>query len=119
MQLFDTTQVGLERALAGSAARQSAIATNLANVNTPGYVRGDVDFESALTAAFSRDDHDAAETASVTDVTDTSCEMRADGSNVDADAEAAAQAKNGLQYEAVSAAIKARTAILRAAIGVA
>ena len=44
MELFDTTQIGLERALSGSALRQQAIAQNIANVNTPGYRRQDVDF---------------------------------------------------------------------------
>jgi flagellar basal-body rod protein FlgB len=43
--------------------------------------------------------------------------MRADGSSVDIDVEAAQQAKNGLQYEAVSSVMKTRTAILRSAIG--
>jgi flagellar basal-body rod protein FlgB len=50
--------------------------------------------------------------------TDTASVMRADGSSVDIDTEAAEQAKNGLQYEAVSSVMKARTAILKSAIGV-
>jgi flagellar basal-body rod protein FlgB len=49
---------------------------------------------------------------------DQSAVMRADGSSVDIDTEAAAQAKNGLQYEAISAVMKSRTAILRSAIGI-
>ena len=52
MDLFDTTQIGLERALSGSSLRQQAIAQNIANVNTPGYRRQDVDFQSALAAAW-------------------------------------------------------------------
>src|SRR4051794_37870740 len=48
MELFDTTQIGLERALSGASLRQQAIAQNIANVNTPGYRRQDVDFQSAL-----------------------------------------------------------------------
>ena len=36
MELFDTTQLGLERAIAGAAQRQSLLASNLANANTPG-----------------------------------------------------------------------------------
>ena len=43
--------------------------------------------------------------------------MRADGSSVDIDNEAATQAKNGLQYEAISAVMKTRVAILKSAIG--
>ena len=53
MELFDTTQLGLERALercCGCASRRSR--QNIANVNTPGYRRQDVDFQSALPAAW-------------------------------------------------------------------
>ncbi len=117
MDLFDTTQTGLERALSGSSLRQQAIAQNLANVNTPGYRRQDVDFASALHAAW---DQGTAKVESVdpTVAVDQSAVMRADGSSVDIDTEAATQAKNGLQYEAISAVMKSRTAILRSAIGI-
>jgi flagellar basal-body rod protein FlgB len=116
MDLFDTTQIGLERALSGSSLRQQAIAQNIANVNTPGYRRQDVDFQSALHKAWT------AGAPSVEGVTpavavDQSSVMRADGSSVDIDTEAAAQAENGLQYEAISAVMKTRTAILKSAIG--
>ena len=116
MDLFDTTQIGLERALSGSALRQQAIAQNLANVNTPGYRRQDVDFQSALHAAW---DKGAGKVQSVDPAvqTDPSSVMRADGSSVDIDTEAAAESKNGLQYEAISTVLKARSAILRSAIG--
>jgi flagellar basal-body rod protein FlgB len=117
MELFDTTQIGLERALSGSSLRQQAIAQNIANVNTPGYRRKDVDFQSALHQAWNAGEQGVDSVApSVT--TDTSTVMRADGSSVDIDTEAAEQAKNGLTYEAVSSVMKTRTAILKTAIGV-
>jgi flagellar basal-body rod protein FlgB len=118
MDLFDTTQIGLERALSGSSLRQQAIAQNIANVNTPGYRRQDVDFASALHAAW---DQGTAKVESVdpTVQADPSSVMRADGSSVDIDTEAANQAKNGLQYEAISTVMKTRVSILRSAIGVA
>lgn len=117
MELFDTTQIGLERALSGSSLRQQAIADNIANVNTPGYRRKDVDFQSALQQAWDGGESrvDAVQPATITD---NSTVMRQDGSSVDIDTEAAEQAKNGLTYEAVSQVMKARTAILKAAIGV-
>ena len=52
MELFDTTMVGLERAMSGAQMRQQVLANNLANANTPGFKRSDVDFHSALAAAF-------------------------------------------------------------------
>jgi flagellar basal-body rod protein FlgB len=117
MDLFDTTQTGLERALSGSSMRQQAIAQNLANVNTPGYRRQDVDFASALHAAWDQGTQKV-ESVDPTVAVDQSAVMRADGSSVDIDTEAAAQAKNGLQYEAISAVMKSRTSILRSAIGI-
>ena len=48
--LFDTTQLALERAIGGAARGRRALAANLANANTPGYQRVDVDFHSALQA---------------------------------------------------------------------
>ena len=117
MELFDTTQIGLERALSGASLRQQAIAQNIANVNTPGYRRQEVDFESALQAAWDQGSG-SVERVHPSVETDTASVMRADGSSVDIDTEAAEQAKNGLQYEAVSSVMKARTAILKSAIGV-
>jgi flagellar basal-body rod protein FlgB len=118
MDLFDTTQIGLERALSGSSQRQQAIAQNIANVNTPGYRRQDVDFQSALAAAWEGGEKQVADVAPATEA-DMSSVMRVDGSSVDIDQEAATQAQNGLQYEAVSSVLRTRVAILKTAIGVA
>ena len=51
MGIFDTTQLGLEQAIGGAALRQRAIANNIANANTVGYKRVDVDFHDALDKA--------------------------------------------------------------------
>jgi flagellar basal-body rod protein FlgB len=116
MELFDTTQSGLERALSGASLRQEAISTNIANVNTPGYRRKDVDFQSALQAAWG-EGHPAVDGVRPQMFTDLSSQVRADGSSVDIDVEAAAEAKNGLQYEAVAQVMKTRIAILKSAMG--
>src|SRR3954469_17106499 len=116
MELFDTTQIGLERALSGASLRQQAIAQNIANVNTPGYRRQDVDFQSDLHAAWDEGES-SVERVSPSVAVDQGAVMRADGSSVDIDNEAASQAKNGLQYEAITMVMKVRTTILRTAIG--
>ena len=117
MELFDTTQLGLERALAGSSRRHTAIASNLANVNTPGYRRQDVDFASALQSAWGAG---SAAVESIDPVTqaDPAAPVRADGNSVDIDTESAAEAKNGLTYQTLSAVLKTRSDILQIAMGV-
>lgn len=117
MQLFDTTQLALEAAMHGTSQRQTAIAQNIANVNTPGYRRQEVDFEGQLSAAMAADDRDAVRRTAIVQRTDASAPVRIDGNSVDMDVEAAVQARNGLMYQALVAVTKARTGIIQSAIG--
>ena len=117
MELFDTTQTALERAMAGTSARQAALAENLANANTPGYKRRDVDFQSALRSALGEGRH-AVERSAMRSVVDASAPLRADGSNVDVEREGAALARAGLEHEALVSVAATRHKILRAAMGV-
>jgi len=119
--LFDTTQLALERAIGGAAQRHNALAANLANVNTPGYQRVDVDFHSALRNALEQgsDTRAAVERAGFSAERDGSAETRADGNGVDADAESAKLAANALEQQAAVQVAHARLAILRSAMGVA
>ncbi len=117
MQLFDTIHVAHERAMQGSTMRQEALSENLANVNTPGYRRKDVDFHSALQAAMPAG-RDAVESVPVTAQVDNASPMRADGNSVDVDAESANLAENALEYQALSSILNARGDILRTARGV-
>ena len=118
MTLFDLTQVTLESAIRGAAARQTALASNVANANTPGYRRQDVDFQGALKTAMSSGESAQVETVAFTAATDGAAPMQADGNSVDIDVENATLAKNGLQYEALVSVTSARIAILKAAMGV-
>jgi flagellar basal-body rod protein FlgB len=118
MTLFDVTQVTLETAIRGAAARQTALASNVANANTPGYQRKDVDFRGALQAALGSGDKHQLESVAFSPSTDGSAPMQADGNSVDIDVENATVAKNGLEYEALVAVTSARIAILKAAMGV-
>ena len=119
--LFDTTQAALEAAIAGASQRQQALAANLANANTPGYQRVDVDFHSTLAAALDDGGSGAAdrlhETSFAAQV-DASGATRADGSTVDVDAESAKLAENALEHQAAVQVAHARIGILKAAGGV-
>jgi flagellar basal-body rod protein FlgB len=116
VELYDTTQLALEKAIEGSSARQQAIAENLANVDTAGYQRVDVDFHQTLRDAMAAGDSGLRD-AAFSPQRDASAQVRPDGSSVDADVETAAQSRNGLEYEAFVQISKARIDILQSAMG--
>jgi flagellar basal-body rod protein FlgB len=116
VEIYDTTQLSLEKAIEGAAARQQAIAQNLANVDTPGYQRVDVDFHQTLANAMASGP-DGLKGATFSPQRDASATVRADGSTVDPDVESANQARNGLEYEALVQISKARIDILQSAMG--
>ena len=129
-----TTAV-LTQAMAGYSARNTAIANNIANADTPGYKRVDVSFESALADAVDADRErlrmdvgssisaiDGSDvTRQVDDVapnvmsTDTTT-MRVDGSNVDPDDEMARLSANQLASSTVVSLLDKRFAQFRTAI---
>jgi flagellar basal-body rod protein FlgB len=120
--LFDTTQLALERAIGGAAQRHAALAANLANVNTPGYQRVDVNFHDALRSALENGGDDpraAVEHTTFSAQRDATAVARADGNGVDADAESAKLAANALEQQAAVQVAHARIAILKSAMGVA
>jgi flagellar basal-body rod protein FlgB len=114
--LFDTTQLALERAIEGAGKRHEALAANLANANTPGYQRVDVDFHGALSSAM--DSREALSSLSFSPARDASAgAVRADGSTVDVDSESAKLAANALEHQAAVQVAHARIGILKAAMG--
>lgn len=96
----------LERGLDASWTRNSVISNNIANVDTPGYKRKDVQFEDYLMAEVGyTDDLDRevanAEMDELFATTYTEYEnvsYRIDGNNVDIDTESAELAKNQIKY---------------------
>ena len=118
MTLFDVTQLSLESAMRGSAMRQTTLSANVANANTPGYRRQDVDFHGVLSAAMQAGDPNAVQNAAFSATVDSSAPMQADGNAVDIDVENANLAKNGLEYQALVSVASARIAILKSAMGV-
>jgi flagellar basal-body rod protein FlgB len=108
MALFDPTSALLQQAMLGSASRQAALANNIANANTPGYRRMDVDFHAAMDKAMAVD---------FTPVPDGTGPVRGDGGNVDPDIEMAELAENSLEYQALIAIQRTRMHILETTIG--
>ena len=117
--LFDTTQLALERTIAGASQRHNALAANIANASTPGYRRVDVDFHGALAAALgSSNAKTAVETTGFSTQADSVGATQADGNSIDIDNESAKLAANALEQQAAVSVAKTRNAILRAAMGV-
>jgi flagellar basal-body rod protein FlgB len=116
VNLFDNTELGLERAISGSAERQTLLSSNIANANTPGYQRVDLDFHSTLAQAMSTGDPGAIESAQFTPQR-RPLTMQADGNGVDIDVESSNLAKNGIEYEALVSVAKSRLDILQSAMG--
>ncbi len=118
MALFDVTQAALERAIAGASLRHALIAGNIANANTPGYKRRDLDFASLLGRAL---DVGASATSierlPLVPQVDAATSARVDGNNVDMDAEIAALHENSVVYQTLLAVAKARLRMLATAAG--
>src|SRR5690242_21671066 len=56
MGLFDLTDLVVQRGLEGASLRQQVLSNNLANANTAGFKRSDVDFQSSLASALGSGD---------------------------------------------------------------
>jgi flagellar basal-body rod protein FlgB len=111
--LFDTTQLALQRAMAGTSLRGQALAQNMANANTPGYKRVDVDFHASLAKALGAGDPRSAALSIQRDSTAT---VRADGNSVDVDLEIASLQENSLENQALTSIARARIQMLKTAI---
>jgi flagellar basal-body rod protein FlgB len=115
MSLVDGTQQLLEAAMRGSWQRETALTNNIANADTPGYRRQEVNFESELQDAIG----DGAPLDEVQFETETQpLKAGPDGSGISVDQESAKLAENGLDYQALTQVLDARNSIVRAAMGV-
>jgi flagellar basal-body rod protein FlgB len=119
MGLFDLTDVVVQKAMQGASLEQQALSNNLANANTPGFKRSDVDFQSALDSVLSgsSDPTAALDQMTFTPQTDTTTAMTADGNNVDLERELSGLTTNAVEYETLSSIEKTRMGMLSAAMG--
>lgn len=90
--LFGPHTRNLERALDRTTTRHTLLTENLANVNTPGYKRKDVDFNIALEQEMHRVRSDSAPRVDRGSI-------RVDGSSVDLETEVASLAETELRYQ--------------------
>ncbi len=105
--VFDYVNV-LSKAADAAWQRNEILANNMSNVNTPGYKRQDIDFESQLRRALGNSRYETVD-AKVSHVTGTELKARVytdsanfsyrlDGNNVDIDTEGVELASNQIKY---------------------
>lgn len=105
----------LNKAADASWKRENVLANNIANVNTPGYKRRDLNFESTLREELGRCKHESLDAkinqtdldklnpSVYTDLTNYS--YRLDKSNVDIDSEEVEFASEQIRYQGITAAL--------------
>lgn len=109
----DLTMRTLSEAMTGLSVRQRTIADNLANIDTPGFLAGKVDFESVLKTKYA----DGEDPRGMDIATSRSLEpTRTNGSNVNLDEEAVAGQETLLQQQIVAQALTNKFKSLRTAI---
>ena len=120
--VFDYVNV-LGKAADASWLRNDILANNLANVDTPGYKRKDIDFESQLRRALGSSRYESVD-SKVSHVTSTELEgrvytdaanfsYRLDGNHVDIDTENVELASNQIKYNGLMSGINQEFANLK------
>ncbi len=110
--MTDVTMAALHQALRGLSARQRTIADNIANLETPEFLAGRVDFESSLSAALAGGDPQSAEVTATRSMAPTGV----NGNNVNLDQETISMIETDLRYQMTSQAMSNKFGLLRTAI---
>ena len=98
----------------GSWQRETALTSNVANADTPGYLRQEVNFESTLQGAMNSEEP-LEQVQFQTETVPTPAGPN--GSGISIDQEAAKVAENGLDYQALTQVANTRNSIVRVAMG--
>lgn len=113
------TYAATTRALDATALRQQVISHNLANANTPGFKRQEVQFENELSRAIAQHDNPCAPRIGSIQpkvITIGNTSERADGNNVNLETESINLAINALKFEALSQSVAGTFRALKTAI---
>ena len=109
----DVSTSALHAALDGLAQRQRVTADNIANVNTPGFLAGRVDFESSLRGALSGGERPTTAQALVARSLEPT---NTNGNNVNLDSETVMATETGLRYQLALTALDGKYNGLRTAL---
>ena len=113
MGVGDVTTAALHAALSGLAERSRVTADNIANINTPGFLAGRTDFESAL-----RNSLNSGQTPTVSggSVARSLEPTNTNGNNVNLDDETVISTETGLRYQLALNALDGKYSLLRTAL---
>ena len=114
---MDMTITLLNKMMDVSAERHKVIANNLANANTPGYVRQDIRFRDSLAKAVESRDIEAIESFKPEIYADKTRPFRPDGNNVSSQVELSEMTENQLLYRMTSKAMSLKLQRLKKAVG--
>ncbi len=110
--ISDSTTAALHAALNGLTQRQEAIASNMANLETPGYLAREVNFEDSLRAAIA----DGDPSGMVISTGRSLAATRTNGNNVNIDMEILANAETVRRQKQALHGVNPKDARLRTAI---
>jgi flagellar basal-body rod protein FlgB len=96
--------------------RQRLLAANLANANTPGFIRRDLDFQAEFARALEAADSSRIAAVNGEVVEDRTTQPRLDGNNVVISQELNEMMQNGVAYNLLAKAFNTRINILRTAM---
>jgi flagellar basal-body rod protein FlgB len=111
--IADATMTALHAALTGLQQRSEVTANNIANVDTPGYLAGRVDFESTLRSELASGQP---ATGGQSTVSQSSDPTTMTGNNVNLDTETTIATETGLRYQLALNALDGKYSLLRSAL---
>ena len=109
----DATSTALHAALSGLAQRQRVTADNIANIQTPGFLAGRVDFETSLRGALSNGEAPSINGGTVARSLEPT---NTNGNNVNLDQETITATETGLRYQLALNALDGKYNVLRTAL---
>ena len=113
MMIGSVTTDALHSALTGLSQRSRVTADNIANIQTPGFLAGRVEFESALREAITTGAPAGSTTASVSRSLEPTVE---NGNNVNLDTETVIATETGLRYQLALRAMGNEFDVMRSAM---
>jgi flagellar basal-body rod protein FlgB len=109
----DVTSQALHAALSGLAERQRVTADNIANINTPQFLAGRTDFETALKNSLSSGESPSISGGAIArDLEPTNT----NGNNVNLDSETVIATETGLRYQLALNALDGKYSLLRSSL---